>query len=87
MLKISALEPAPGILMLLLEGRIVDVETEQLVEAAEKVLSAGQRLTLDFAGVTFVSRKGVTLLRDLTAREVRIVNASGFIAEQLRSQG
>jgi ABC-type transporter Mla MlaB component len=67
-----------------LEGRLVGPwvqETQLLCEAA---LRSRESVTLDLAGVSFIDREGIALLRNLQSRNVHISNCSGFIAELLQ---
>jgi uncharacterized protein YoaH (UPF0181 family) len=41
---------------------------------------------VDLADVGFVDREGIELLQTLGARGVAVVNASRFVAEQLKAQ-
>jgi hypothetical protein len=61
-------------------GRWVDV----LRESCEVAINRGTRLTLDLGNVSFVDRGGGLLLRKLEDRQVRLANASPFIADQIR---
>jgi len=45
---------------------------------------SGRQLTLDLAGTSFVDNNGVAFLQSLVARNVRLLNCSGFVTEQLK---
>ena len=71
--------------MLTLEGRVVGRWVAELRRAAEDGLESPRGLMLDLAGVSFLDADGVALIRDLSDRGARLVNASPFVAEQLRT--
>ena len=84
MLKISGLELKDHAPTLRLEGQVIGPWVEELRGMCERLLSQCQPLTLDLAGVSFLDRDGITLLRGLVARHVALINRSPFVAEQLR---
>ena len=84
MLKISGLELKDHAPTLRLEGQVIGPWVEELRGVCERLLAQGQPLTLDLAGVSFLDRDGITLLRGLAARHVALINRSPFVAEQLR---
>ena len=84
MLKISGLELKDHAPTLRLEGQVIGPWVEELRGVCERLLSQRQPLTLDLAGVSFLDRDGITLLRGLVARHVALINRSPFVAEQLR---
>jgi ABC-type transporter Mla MlaB component len=47
-------------------------------------LGRGARLTLDLSHVSFADHEGIVLLTSLIDRQVRLVNASPFMAEQMK---
>ena len=67
-----------------LDGLVAGRWVEVLRESCEVALNRGVRLTLDLANVSFVDREGGALLRSLRERQVDVVNASLFVAEQIR---
>jgi hypothetical protein len=86
MLKISVVKSSKDSVTLLLEGRIGGEAVEQLRSSCEQVLVRGQQLTLDFGGVSFLEREGVTLCHSLADRQVKLINRSVFVAEQLKAR-
>ncbi len=84
MLKISIQETENGKVTLLLAGRVANSEIEQLRDSGRQVLEGGGELTLDLAGVAFVDRNGVALIHDLEDQQVKVINASPFVSEQLK---
>ena len=86
MLRISRNNFSEKNVTLLLEGRILNHSIEQLKRMCEDILAHGHQLTLDLSGVSFVSRKGVSVLHDFERRRVALASCSVFVAEQLRSK-
>lgn len=84
MLKIASVESSQPSSVLCIEGRIVGPWVEELRRSCERALASAAVVTLDLAEVSFVDRSGIALLRGLEARGVRLVNCSGFVAEQLK---
>jgi ABC-type transporter Mla MlaB component len=69
---------------LLLEGKVIGDAVDEVDSSCEQALAEGRRITLDLAGVSFIDRRGIALFHRLAARQVSMVNRSGFIAEQLK---
>lgn len=84
MLRISVVEGDGRGLTLYLEGRVMGPWVAELRRACERALAQGRGLTLDVAGVSFLDRDGVGLLRGLMHRQVAVTRCSPFVAEQLR---
>lgn len=84
MVRITITDSRPDALTLLLEGQLIGEAVDELDLSCERALAAGQRLTLDLAGVSFIDRKGVAFFHRLATRGVSIVNCSGFVAELLK---
>lgn len=83
MLRISENNASLETVILRLEGQVTKDGVALTREACEQVLSKGEQLILDVAGVTFVDRTGVTLLHELQQRQVKLINCSPFLREQL----
>jgi ABC-type transporter Mla MlaB component len=86
MLRISRNNSSEENVTLLLEGRVLNHCIEQLRRVCEDILEQDHQLTLDLSGVSFVSRKGVSVLHDFERRRVALANCSSFVGEQLRSK-
>jgi ABC-type transporter Mla MlaB component len=86
MLRMSRNSSSEENVTLLLEGRVMNHGIEQLRRECEDILAQGHQLTLDFSGVSFVSRKGVSILHDFERRRVALANCSAFVGEQLKSK-
>jgi ABC-type transporter Mla MlaB component len=72
---------------LCLEGQVIGAWVGELGRVCESILAAGEKLSLDLAEVSFVSREGVHLLWKLRNRQVALLNCSHFVAEQLKVGG
>jgi RNA polymerase sigma-70 factor (ECF subfamily) len=66
-----------------LEGRAIGAWVHELERECERLLADDASLTLDLAGVSFLDHDAVRLLRALSLRDVTLVNASPFLAQQL----
>lgn len=84
MLRIEPIE-AGGSVVLRLEGRVVGPWVEELRGACESALEQRGRLAVDLAGVGFVDRDGLALLKGLRYRDVMLRNCSAFVSEQLKA--
>jgi ABC-type transporter Mla MlaB component len=84
MLRISENNASIEIVILLLEGQVSNHWVEVTREACEQALGQGRQLILDLAGVTFADRAGTVLLRELQRRQVKLINCSPFLREQLK---
>ena len=69
--------------ILRLDGHLGGPWVDELCESCRCAMAAGKRLTLDLAGVSFVGRDGVKLLRKLREDEVELRNCSPLVALQL----
>lgn len=83
MLRIEKTGEDNGIVSLKLEGRLVAQWAVVVEEECLRVLRGQKRLILDFAGVTFIDRAGVAMLREVTNERVRLVNCSPLVKELL----
>lgn len=84
MLKISDAAMSDSDVTLRLDGEVTGRWVEVLRSSCDVALRRGARLTLDLSHVSFADSEGIVLLRSLTDRQVRLVNASPFVAEQMR---
>jgi anti-anti-sigma regulatory factor len=62
-----------------LEGRIAGDWVGELTRTVSMAIGTPFDLVLDLAGVTFVDRTGVAVLRDLQDRGIELVNCSEFV--------
>lgn len=86
-LKISVAKSSSQNEVLRLEGHLGGPWVDELWHSCCYAMAAGKRLTLDLAGVSFVSRDGVRLLKKLQQDEVEVANCSPFVALQLQEDG
>jgi ABC-type transporter Mla MlaB component len=84
MLRISIIESAMNAATLRLEGQIAGPWTGELSAACERMLAAGQRVTLDLEGVSLIDRPALAQLSALSRRAVKLVRCSPFHEEQLK---
>lgn len=84
MLKISEAVGSELDVTLRLDGQVTDRWLDVLRKSCDGTLNAGRRLTLDIGNVSFADADGIALLRSLVDREVRLLNASPFLTQQLR---
>ena len=84
MLKITRVGSLDQEVSLQLDGRMSGPWVELLRQSAESVLAEGARLTLDLKNIYFIDSEGVALMKTLKDRGVRDVNASLFVAEQIK---
>ncbi|HEY7913989.1 MAG TPA: STAS domain-containing protein [Blastocatellia bacterium] len=87
MLRISEANiPGEGT-ALRLEGEMIGPWVEEVRKACEPYLNGGSCLMLDLADISFIDRSGIALLKELLYSQVRLVNCSSFITEQLKENG
>jgi ABC-type transporter Mla MlaB component len=87
MLRISEANiPGEGT-ALRLEGAMIGPWVDEVRKACEPFLGDSSSLTLDLADISFVDRSGVALFKELLNSQVRLVNCSSFITEQLKENG
>jgi len=84
MLRITRVASLDQEVTLKLDGRVAGQWVELLRKSAESVLEEGMRLTLDLENICFIDCEGFGLIKDLIDRGVRQVNASLFVAEQIK---
>src|SRR2546426_3715508 len=74
-LKISDAGTSDPDVTLWLDGDVTGRWVECLRGSCDVALRSGARLTLDLGHVSFADSEGIVLLRSLTDRQVRLVNA------------
>jgi anti-anti-sigma regulatory factor len=84
MLRILEEKTTDNSTILRLDGRIVGQWVEVLRESCEQVFQSNGDVTLDLTGVSFADHDGVRLLRQLDQRQVRLINCSQFLQEQMK---
>lgn len=73
--------------MLRLDGQVTGQWVKLLQRTCEAQLKKGAQITIDMKNVSFADRDGIALLQSLADRQVEILNALPFIAEQLLKTG
>ncbi len=84
MLRILEEKTTDDSTILRLDGRIVGQWVEVLRESCEQVFQSNGQVTLDLTGVSFADHDGVRLLRQLDQRQIRLINCSQFLQEQMK---
>jgi ABC-type transporter Mla MlaB component len=84
-LRISITEAADEQVTLQLDGQMSGRWVELLQKTCEVQMKKAARVTIDLKNVSFADRDGIALIRSLTARRVELLNASPFLAEQIRN--
>lgn len=75
-----------GSVVLRLEGKMRDQWVDELRHLASEILQKpANRLVIDLAEVTFIDTLGLSLLHELTSRQVRLNNCSLFVTQQLKA--
>src|SRR5579864_8764173 len=82
-LKISTLATSSNGETLRVEGHLGGPSVGELHRCCGGVLAAGRELIVDLAGVSFIDREGIALLRTLKLAGVEVVNCSPFIGLRL----
>ena len=84
MLKISTIESGAEEMKIQIDGQISGEWVRLLQETCRTHLEKGLQLSVDLRNVSFVDRDGIDMLRKLTEYRVEFLNASPFIAGQIR---
>src|SRR5439155_13071237 len=83
MLRLTRTQERPHQITLKAEGRMV-AEWVDLLEAECLELASGERqVLLDLGDVSYLDRRAVLMLRELTNRRISIVNCSPLVEELL----
>ena len=85
MLKISEGKRGKQRVTLRLEGRVVGPWVAELRQICELLLTDGSKVALDLAEVSFADEDGVALLTSLQKRGAKLLSATPFVEEQLKS--
>jgi len=86
-LRISCAAEAGSRVTLKAEGTLVGDWVPLLETECLGHLKARKSVELDFAGVSYVDREGVAMVRGLFARGVRVVGASALVEALLARSG
>ena len=84
MLKISTIKGMGDKVTIRIDGQISGEWIKLLQKTCKSHLEKGLQLNVDLRNVSFVDREGIAMLRKLSEYKVEFLNASPFIAEQMR---
>jgi hypothetical protein len=85
MLRITVVESSRVAVTLRAEGQITGPWVDELRTACDlHSFSDDVRLSLELADISFADNAGITLLRELRNRGIRLTRATPFLAEQLK---
>jgi ABC-type transporter Mla MlaB component len=84
MLRISLASQTPEEVVLKVEGSVVREQVALLEEEGRRWLGQGQRLVLELAGVRFLDRAGLALLKEWWEMGVQLRGGSVFVQTSLR---
>lgn len=84
MLRVSIIGTAGETVTIRIDGQISAEWVKLLQKTCETHLEKGLQVSIDLRNVSFVDRDGIAMLRKLTDYRVEFLNASPFIAEQIR---
>ena len=87
MLRISSATGTGALVTLKVEGALVGAWVPLLEAESLCHLDARKLVELDFAGVSFVDRDGVAMVRSLVARGAQVVGASALVQALLGRSG
>ena len=68
------------------QGRLVGRSVGVLATECQAIVEQPDRVELDLAEVSYADVSGVAMLHDLTARGVRLVNATPFLQDLLHNR-
>lgn len=83
-LRITKVAESPSQVTLKLEGRIVSDWVALLERECLTVLQGQRRVFLDCSAVTFISQRGVRMLKRLASEGLHMINASAFLEDLLQ---
>jgi anti-anti-sigma factor len=84
MLRISIVESSSQVSTLRVEGQVKGHWVEELRKSCEEALVRGKQLCVDLRDVSFADSCGIALLKNLSSRQVTLVNVSPYVGEQLK---
>ena len=87
MLRITKVAEHPSLVTFKLEGRIVSEWVALLERECLTALQEKQRVVLDCSEVTFISRQGVRMLKQIASPNLRMVNCSALLEDLLQGGG
>ena len=84
MLRISIISDSDQAIAYHLEGRLVGPWVDELRRIGEDAVAQKKTLTLDLEGVRFADHHGISLLQELSRRQVSQINCSQFLIQQMK---
>ena len=84
MLRISMISDSDEVITYRLEGRLVGAWVDELRRIGDEAFAQKKTLTLDLEGVRFADHSGITLLQELSQRQVSQLNCSQFLIQQIK---
>ncbi len=84
MVRLTRTTRFPQEVVLVVEGQIVAEWVGLLEEECLELLETGQKVLLDLAGVSYLDRRGVRLLRELATRSVALINCPPLVDDLVR---
>ena len=87
MLRITKFQENGSSVILKLEGKVADQWAALLEGECRTLLRHRKLVELDFSGVDFIDQSGVEVLRSLPHKQVKFLNAPGYIEELLGEGG
>jgi len=87
MLRISEISNSNNIVILKLEGKVIDLWVTEFEKQCTKYLNKTDlKLVLDFADVSYISKEGITLLNSIKDK-IKIINTKPYIELCLKNRG
>jgi ABC-type transporter Mla MlaB component len=83
-LRISIIDDSDQVIAYQLEGRLVGPWVDELRRLGDEAFAQNKTLTLDLHGVRFADHNGITLLQELSQRQVSQLNCSQFLIQQMK---
>ena len=84
MLRLTRTTRLPHEVVLVVEGQIIAEWVGLLEEECLELLGTGQKVLLDLAGVSYLDRRAVRLLRELAPRSGALINCPPLVDELVR---
>ena len=87
MLRVTRVDSKEGEVLLKLEGQIVGEWVDLVAKECAASRRSRERVVLDLAGVSYADPSGLSMLRSLDPRSVRLVRLTPVLREQLDDHG
>ncbi len=86
MLRITKVSDQSSLVTLKIEGQIASDWVEELESECLRLLEHQRTVALDFAGVTFIDRGGITMLNRIATDNLKFINCSVLIRDLLKPE-